>query len=298
VPYARNGAVELYYERLNAGGEGPLLLINGLGGQVGGFGFPPGFTSGLADAGLDVVLFDNRDCGLSTELSEAGPVDFAAVAGGGKVPIPYTVHDLADDAIAVLDELAIERAHFLGVSMGGFIARWAAIDHPERVASLILHVTGAAAPAGQGPQLSEEAAARFIEGMQPKDRETAVESAVTHLAWLWGSGMSPPSEDVLRAEAKRSHDRAYRPLGTQRQLLSTLATPGLLEAQARITCPALVIQGTEDPCFPMGHGQSIAETIPGADLCVVDGLGHATPPEFWEPFTQRILEQVRSVAAA
>ena len=247
MPYARNGAVELYYERLNEGGEGPLVLVNGLGGQVGGYGMPPGFSRVLADAGLDVVLFDNRDAGLSTELADAGPVDLAAVMAGEEVPVPYTVHDLADDAVAVLDEIGIGRAHFLGMSMGGFIARWTAIDHPDRVASLILHVTGSAAPAGTGPQLSDEATARFVVAMQPKERDEAIEGTIALVRWLWGSEMPPPPEDYLREEATRTYDRAYRPFGTQRQLLSTLATPGLLDAHARIACPTLVIQGGADP---------------------------------------------------
>jgi pimeloyl-ACP methyl ester carboxylesterase len=296
---ARNGEVELYCERLGEGGDGPVLLVNGLGDQVGGFGFPDALCETFVGAGLEVIRFDNRDAGLSTELAEAGPVDIATVLAGGEVPIPYTVHDMANDAIAVLDEFGVQRAHLLGMSMGGFISRWAAIDHPDRVASLTLHVTGAAAPAdGDGPELDPNVVGAFVEQVQPREREQAIEESVSFFSWLWGEGGGAPPEEEVRQVVEWAFDRAYRPLGTQRQLLSTFVTPGLMAAQRGISCPTLVTQGAADPVFPREHGEAIAGAIPGAELWVVPGMGHSTPPEIWEELTQRIAAQVRTPAAA
>jgi pimeloyl-ACP methyl ester carboxylesterase len=292
VGIARNGEVELYYERLGEGGAGPVLLINGLGGQVGLSGFLDPLCQMAVDAGLEVIRFDNRDAGLSTEFTAAGAVDMAALGEGRQVPIPYTLHDMVDDALAVLDDAGAGTAHILGMSLGGFIARWLAVDHPARVASLTLLVTGSAAPAGAGPQLAPEAAARFIEFAQPRERDDAIARAVELYSWLWGTAGDPASEEALRSLATAAYERAYRPLGIQRQLLASMASPGLYEAQGRIGCPTLVIQGEADPVFPQPHGEAIAASIPGADYWLVERMGHGVPPEHWPELVQRIAAQV------
>lgn len=289
----RNGDVELFYDRMGEGGAGPVLLVNGLGGQIGLSGFVDPLCELMVEAGLDVIRFDNRDAGLSTEFESAGPVDMGALAAGQKVPIPYTLHEMADDALAVLDEIGVERAHFVGMSLGGFISRWAAVEHPGRVASLTCVVSGSAAPAGSdGPQLSEEAVRRFVAFAVPRERDDAIAEAVELYQWLWGPAADPIPVEVTKALATRAYERAYRPLGIQRQLLASMASPGLDEAQSGITCPTLAIQGQADPVFGPEHGEAIAAAIPGADYWLVERMGHGIPVDRWPELVERLCRQV------
>ena len=295
MPCTRNGDVELFYDRMGEGGAGPVLLVNGLGGQVGLSGFIDPLCRLLVEAGLDVIRFDNRDAGLSAEFEAAGPVDMGALAAGQKVPIPYTLHEMADDALAVLDELGVERAHFVGMSLGGFISRWATVEHPERVASLTCVVSGSAASAGSdGPQLSEEAVRRFVAFAVPRAREDAIAETVELYQWLWGTAADPIPVEITRALATTAYERAYRPLGIQRQLLASMASPGLYEAQSGISCPTVVIQGEADPVFGPEHGEAIAAAIPGAALWLVERMGHGIPAERWPELVERIRKQVET----
>ncbi len=294
MPYARNGEVELFYERLGDGGAGPLLLINGLGAQMALSGFLDPLCQMMVEAGLEVIRFDNRDAGLSTELAAAGPVDMAALGAGEQVPIPYTLHDMVDDALAVLDEAGVGKAHVGGMSLGGFVARWLAVDHPDRVASLTVHVSGSAAPSGAGPQLDPEVGARFLEIAQPRARDDAIARTVEFYGWLWGPAADPVPIEITTALATAAFDRSYRPLGMQRQLLASLASPGLYEAHGRIACTTLVIQGEADPVFPQPHGEAIRDTIPGAGYWLVEKMGHGMPADRWPELVERLAAQVAS----
>src|SRR3954469_13096289 len=137
MPYATNGDVELYYETFGEGTDPALLLVNGLGSQC--INFRVEWCQKFAAEGFFVIRFDNRDVGLSTKFSDVAP-DLGAVvralSTGAEPDVPYRLDDMAGDALAVLDDLGIDRAHVMGLSMGGMIVQQLAIAHPERLLSM------------------------------------------------------------------------------------------------------------------------------------------------------------------
>jgi len=272
VAKAKTNGIELEYDTLGDPGGRPLLLIMGLGAQL--IDWPAEFCAGLAGRGFHVIRFDNRDAGLSTALDELGPPDIAAAYGG---VAPYKLADLAADTAGLLDALAIDKAHIVGVSMGGMIAQQLVIDHPARVLSLcsIMSTTGDRTVG----RSTEEAMAAL--GQPPATtRDQAIANAV-HSSRTIGSPAYPPTDEERRARAEAKYDRAYRPVGTGRQFAAILASPDRTAALHDVNAPALVIHGEADPLVDVSGGRATAAAIPGAELLVLPGMGHDLPAALW-----------------
>lgn len=258
--------------------DAPLLvLVPGLGEQIGSVEFPPEQRSLLADAGFRVCVMDNRDNGLS--VSSDSNVE------------QYSLLDMADDVSAVVRACGADRAHVVGASMGGFIARWAAIRHPDLVASLTVIMSGSGAdPTDDGPQMDQDVVGRLFETLATRrDLENAIDGVVEVWRWLWANDFAF-DEAWVREKVTHAHRRAYRPEGVARNLFAFGMAPGLWEAQTAIRCPTLVVHGDADPCFPLEHARAIASRIPAAKLVVRPGMGHATPSETWADLTADIVE--------
>jgi pimeloyl-ACP methyl ester carboxylesterase len=262
----------LEYETIGRASDPVMLLIMGLGAQL--IDWPEEFGAGLAGRGFFVVLFDNRDSGLSTSLDELGTPDIPGVLAGTASP-PYRLADLAADAVGLLDALGIERAHVVGASMGGMIAQQIAIDQPDRVRSLcsIMSTTGDRSVGQSTPE-----AAAALRTPPATTREEAV-AASTAASRILGSIGFDASEDAQRRRAERKYDRAYRPLGRQRQLAAIYAAPDRTEALHKVTAPSVVIHGALDPLVGLSGGRASADAIPGAELVVLPGVGHGIPAD-------------------
>jgi pimeloyl-ACP methyl ester carboxylesterase len=247
-------------------------------------GWPDEFCAGLADRGLFVVRFDNRDIGLSTHLDDRGAPDIMAILGGDRSNVPYALADLADDTVGLLDVLGIDSAHVVGASMGGMIAQLVAIRHPHRVRSLtsIMSTTG-------DPAVGAPAAAAMGVLLAPPatDRESAIQRAVDAYRVIGSPGFEF-DEQALRERAGLSYDRRYNPAGVARQLAAVLATPDRTADLAAVGVPALVIHGERDSLVNVSGGRATAAAIPGAELLVVDGMGHDLPRAIWPEITDRI----------
>ena len=281
---AHTAGVTLEYEEFGDSAAPLVVLIMGLGEQIGGMEFPADFCTRLAARGFRVVRFDNRDVGLSSDFDDRGTPDisgfFAAQAQGRIIAPAYTAADMADDVAGLLDHLAVDRAHIAGASLGRIIGRWFAARHPHRCASLTAIMTGHARTPG-GPPLSamdKSAAARMLTKTDPLDRDAAIDGYIAAWRSYNGSGFDF-DEDHVRACAERSFDRAYHPVGVGRQV--TAITPGLLKAEQRISAPTIVFHGDEDPLFGLDHPRLIVQNISGAELEIVRGMGHEMPPAVW-----------------
>ncbi len=286
MPRVNTGAVELEYDTFGSPADRPLLLVMGLGAQM--IAWDEGFCEALAAEGQYVIRFDNRDCGLSTKFNAAGTPDLqqlvAALSAGETPAIPYTLDDMADDAVALLDHLSLPTAHICGASMGGMIVQTMALRHPQRVRSLtsIYSSTGDRSL----PQATPEAMAALTSPV-PADLEGFQERSL-YLSRTIGSPGFPFDESQQRTKATRMFERGLCPEGTARQMTAIVAhgdrTPGL----KALTVPTLVIHGSADPLIPLPCGEATAAAIPGAELMVIEGMGHDLPRDAWPQMVEAI----------
>jgi len=255
-----------------------VLLVMGLGMQL--TGWPEELVALLIEQGFRVVRFDNRDAGLSDGFDHAGVpnIPWNAVRHMLRLPVrsPYSVKDMAADAVGVLDALAIPRAHVVGASLGGMISQHVAAHWPDRVLSLSLIMTTSGSRRLPGPTLE----ARRVLLARPADSrpETLIAHAVRVFTTI-GSPAFRPAPDDLRARVVASVTRASRPAGTARQLLAIAADGDRTPLLARIQAPTQVIHGVVDPLVPVANGRDLVRRIPGALGDFIDGMGHDLPQQ-------------------
>jgi pimeloyl-ACP methyl ester carboxylesterase len=283
--------VEIAYEAFGDPADETMLLIMGLGVQM--LGWDEELCRMLAGRGYRVVRFDNRDAGHSTKV-EGGPrPDVMAAIAGDVSSASYRLEDMADDCAALLDELEVEAAHLVGASQGGMIAQTVAIRHLERVLSLtsIMSTTGDREVGQPHPEAIPALLTR-----PPGDRAGFIDFVVG--AWrVIGSPGFEADEDALRARAGASYDRGIFPDGTGRQLLAILASGDRTEGLRRLDVPATVIHGTEDILVDVSGGRATAAAIPGAELVLIDGMGHDLPRQLWPRFVDLIVANAQRAQA-
>jgi pimeloyl-ACP methyl ester carboxylesterase len=279
--------IDLAYERLGDPQAPPVLLLMGLGAQL--VGWPDGFCDELVRCGLHVIRFDNRDAGESTHLTDAPPPSFLAALGGDCSSAAYNLSDMAADSVGLLDVLGIDSAHLVGASMGGFIAQTIAIEHPRRVRSLtsIMSSTGARTVGQPHPE-----AMQLFAGGLPTNREQAVQKALDG-SRLIGSPGFPPDLEALAERARRAFDRAFDPPGIVRQAVAVIASGDRTAGLRSVGVPALVIHGTADRMCDVSGGHATAAAIPGAELVVIEGMGHDLPRQLWTDFSAKIAAVVQ-----
>jgi len=294
---AANG-IEIEYETFGEPGLPPLLLVMGLGAQM--ITWDEGFCEQLAAEGFFVVRYDNRDTGLSTRFEEAGLPDLgtlmAAMATGESAPAgatAYTLEDMADDGIGVLDALGLDRAHIVGASMGGMIVQAMAIRHPGRVLSMcsIMSTTGDRSVGAPTPE-----AIGALMSAPPANRAEAMDRAIEAQKVIGGKGF-PVDEERLRQRAGRAYDRAFYPPGMARQLAAILTASDRTPALGRLAVPTLVIHGEDDPLVTPSGGQATARAVPGAELLTIPGMGHDLPEPAWSRIIGAIAANARKAVA-
>ena len=270
--------VEIEYVTYGPDDGPPLLLVGGLGVQIPSWSEK--LVQELAGRGFRVIAYDNRDCGLSTSFDDWGPADigkaFKQARGKETVDAPYKLEDMADDGAAVLDHLGIRQAHIVGSSNGGAIAQIFAYRHRDKTATLV-SIMATSGRRGL-PRPSEKANEWLGKPKNPAGtREGAMEDALLAAAVLGSPGF-PRNEEAVKAKAAMLYDRAFNAAGASRHLLASIASAdGRVEHLSSITAPTLVIHGKEDPLVPVGAGQDLADTVPGADMLVIAGMAHDYP---------------------
>jgi pimeloyl-ACP methyl ester carboxylesterase len=279
--------IEIEYDTFGDPSGEPLLLVMGLGSQM--ISWVPEFCELFVQKGFYVIRFDNRDVGLSTKFDDAGVPDVMQVVtkarNGEDIDPPYTLEDMADDAVGLLDALNIEKAHVCGASMGSMIAQVIAYRHPSRVLSLVSIMGSTGNP--ELPEPKPEAMQVLVVPM-PSKRERYLKESVKRWRVLWGS--YPYDEDLRKELAEQAYDRSFYPDGQTRQLVAILANGDRREKIKNIKVPTLVIHGKEDPLVPMEGGIDTSKNIPGAELLLIDKMGHSLPPEIWTQVVNAIAE--------
>jgi len=267
-----------------------LLLIMGLGVQL--IHWDDGFVDELVRRGFYVIRFDNRDVGLSTKMESAGVADIAGVLAGETKPA-YSLDDMADDAVAVLDALHIKAAHIVGASMGGFIAQLVAINHPEHTLSLTSIMSG---PGGHDAVPPTPEALEALVRMPAATREEIVANSIDARRIFAGEG-NPFNVEEQRALVERAYERSYYPVGFGRQYAAILASKTRIPGLRQLRVPTLVVHGADDPLIPPENGKRVAAAVPGARYLEFKGAGHNLPPSTWPAVADAIAETARQASA-
>jgi pimeloyl-ACP methyl ester carboxylesterase len=272
---ARANSIDIEYETFGDPTDPAMLLINGLGGQL--IYWDDELCRQLAAAGFRVIRFDNRDVGLSTKLEDAPEPDMVAVIQGDRSSVAYDLEDMAADAAGLLDVLGIERAHIVGVSMGGMIGQVLAIDHPDRVLSLASIMSSPDYPR-VGASTAE--AIELLMKPPPSQREEIIATEVDTTRILGSPGF-PFDEERTRQHAAAKFDRSFYPPGVNRQVGAVMGAADRTERLGEVDVPTVVIHGSADPLITPSGGEATAKAIPGAELIIVEGMGHELPPGAW-----------------
>ena len=270
--------VWLAYEERGSLTDPVILLIMGLGQQM--IGWPDEFVDMLVESHFRVIRYDNRDMGLSTWIEDKAPISPAVFLesrrDGVVLPVPYTLTDMAEDAIGLMDTLGIEAAHVAGASMGGMIAQVLAAKAPNRVLSLIsvMSSSGGVGLPGPSPEIQSRLFVGPPKGATP---EQLLEYAAETLRMIaYPDPERPP--DAFRVLVKRAAERGLNRAGYARQLLAIVEDGSRVERLSTIKSPALVIHGAADPLIPVDCGIDTAAHIAGARLEIIEAMAHDLPP--------------------
>ncbi len=284
------GKVTIEYE---TAGEGePLLLVMGLAGQL--IHWPDEFVAQVAERGFHVIRFDNRDIGLSSKMT--GPPPGLGRTIGSMLfkrfaRSDYLLADMAADAAGLLDHLDVDRAHVVGVSMGGMIAQSLAIDHPAKVASLtsIMSNTGDRRNGRFAISLARKMP-RYIKATPANTPERLLDNAVAIDRLIAGAEFD---ENRAREVFQRAFDRDHDPAGSARQTAAIAASPDRTQALRGVTAPTLVIHGLADPLVLPSGGIATAKAVPGSRLLMFPGMGHDLPRKRWPEIIDAIVANAR-----
>lgn len=272
--------ITIEYDLFGNSSARPLLLVMGLGTQM--IGWDEEFCQRLADNGHYVVRFDNRDIGLSSKMDDA-PVPVMAelmteMLQGNTPEVPYSLNDMADDAIGLLDALNIDSAHICGASMGGMIVQTMALIHRSRIRSMTSIMSTTGNP--ELPAATPEAMAALTKP-PAADRHSQIEQSVSSQKIIGSPGF-PFDEERSRQKVATAYDRSFYPQGTARQMAAVIAAGNRRPGLETLDLPTLVIHGKADPLVPVTGGLDTHDAISGSELLLIEGMGHDMPPGTWD----------------
>ena len=296
MPRAKTNGIEIEYDTMGSPDDPAILLVMGFALQM--TRWPEALKRGLADAGFRVIWFDNRDVGLSTELTQytpPSPMEVISAAMSGQDAsklVPYTVKDMAADAAGLLDAIGIGKADVLGVSMGGMIAQHMALDHAHKVRKLIPVMTSSGDPTLPPSTPEALAALTAVPAARTPEAVSAIAVSTQHAI-----GSHPDlrnSAEIIRQRTIEDFHRSDRPFGAMRQYAAILGTPRWHERLGSVTAPTLVLHGAADPLIRPAAGEDIARRIPGAVFKAYPKWGHDLSDKMSDTLVADIVPFLRS----
>ncbi|MEH6402892.1 MAG: alpha/beta hydrolase [Sneathiella sp.] len=286
--------ITLEAERIGSPSAPAVFLIAGLGFQL--IDWPLSFAEKLVEAGYQVIRFDNRDIGLSQKLEEEGLPDLGAIIqekmAGGTPDVPYDLSHMAADVIGLMDAFSIDKAHIVGMSMGGMIAQILAANHASRCLSLtsIMSTTGDPSL----PQADPEIMAVLVSAPSSQDKKDIVEFGLKVNDTIGSPGFRW-DRSALQAHIEACFDRSYCPTGFMRQMAAVSTAKPRRQMLSKVAVPTLVIHGEDDPLVPASGGRDVADHISGASFKLVSGMGHDLSPSLCDQLAELIVPHLNSV---
>ena len=277
MPVAHLGSIHLAYESSGKTTDPAIVLIRGAGSQL--VHWHPALLQLLESCSLRVIRFDNRDAGQSSNFEHLGatptPELIRQSLSGEPIRAPYTLHDMASDVVGLLDALEIRRAHLLGISLGGMTAQLVAARHPERVSSLISVMSSPRAPDVR--QMAPKLMQLMMSGPEGTDAAALRRHALA-VARAFAGDQFPLDDAAYLQAYDTAVSRGHPATGEARQVAAMLATGDRSGLCREIRVPTLVIHGSADPTLPATEARLTAELIPGAQLHILEGMGHDLTP--------------------
>ena len=287
MPMIKADRCEIAYELSGSGEAGNVILIRGQGTQL--IHWPETFIETFSNRGYKTVRFDNRDTGLSEKFNQFSVEELESlkqsVAEGRAIDPPYTMDDMVLDVVALMDGLGIDKAHIVGISMGGFMAQLLAAKYPERVFSMTSIMSGSG---DIDPALIDTL------WLESRTREQVIQEWVEYIR-CFGSKKYFEGDDYSRRIAAMAYDRCYAPNGANRQLLAIFSMKNTSETVKTIAVPTLVVHGTDDRLIPPAKGQETVDLIHDSKFHLVDGMGHDIPPSLGKPLAEIVITHIDAV---
>lgn len=291
---ANANGIQIEYETFGDPSLPSLLLIIGLGSQL--IHWQDAFCEQIADKGYHVIRYDNRDVGLSTKFDKVSMPEIVdkvmALFSGQEITTPYTIENMANDAIGLLDALNIDKAHICGMSMGGMIAQTFAIHNPSRILSLIsIYSSSGRKEIGPTQEVLEAMMAPA-----PEEREQYIDYQLKFFKLIYGTGL-PFDVEFHRNLTARSYDRSFCPEGSGRQYLAIMVQKDRTQELKKLKVPSLIIHGDEDPLVPIAGGKATADAIPNAEFMIIKGMGHVLPNlnTYWNDIKDAMINHIGKV---
>ena len=289
MPEVTANGIKIAYESYGDPSHPTALLIMGLGGQL--TMWSDELVEDLVAGGYRVVLFDNRDIGLSHHHSgEKTPNIIRQMIArriGIKLKAPFELRDMAQDTIGLMDALKLDQVHLVGISMGGMIGQHVASMAPERIATFTAIMTSTGNPKIPRPS-GTVMKAMLRRGPPPTTREAIIDQSVATFSII-GTPGEDQNTNGMRDRITRSFDRSYNPAGVIRQMSAIIASGDFRKHTRRVKAPTLVMHGSEDPLVSPAAGKDVARNIHGSRLKIIEGMGHDVPPRFLGEITQHML---------
>lgn len=290
--FLQSNGLRMAYEEFGDPADPAILLVAGLYNQL--VRWPLKFCELLVANGFRVIRFDNRDIGLTDKMDGVRAPSFFRLALKHylRIPIsaPYSLDDMADDTVGVLDALNIQQAHIVGMSMGGMISQLVTAKYPHRILSLT-SIMSTSGERGKGVASAKVSAAM----LQPVTKERSALDNAVNIWQLIGSPAYPMSDDDVRTLIKAEHKRSSNPAGYMRQIAAIRTAPGRAKLLRAITAPVLIIHGNQDLLVPVSGGIDTAKHIAHAQLELFEGMGHTLPAELLPRFVELIVANIQKV---
>lgn len=290
--YANNNGVEIFYRDYGPVGAEPIILVQGLGGQL--TFWPENLIDFLIENNFRPIVYDNRDIGLSSKFTGEPNYISDYIKYVLRLPLKseYTIDDMADDGISILDTLNIDKAHLLGMSMGGMIAQIMASNHPDRVKSFTLIASTAATPSPiNGP--TKEVRDLLMDRSQSKNAsyEARYKRTVEIISLIGMEGYdfnTPEFKEFSIKNMERSKDDT----GFSRQLLAILASKNRFEKIRSIQIPTLIVHGEDDPLLKVKNAYKMHSLIPNSELIIIKNMRHLIEPPIFKQFDDKLLKHL------
>ena len=291
--FADNNGVKIFYRDYGPADGDPILLVHGLGAQL--VHWPPHLINFLQANQFRPITYDNRDVGLSSRFLGKPSFILDYIKYFLRLPIKseYTIDDMADDGIKLLESLNISKAHILGASMGGMIAQIICAQYPEKVKSLTLIASTASTPS---PINAPSKPVRDLMMERSKNPKASIQEAIEReIKYVSLIGMEGRVVDTpeFREEITQNLKRAKDGFGYARQLLSILASKDRLKKIQKIKAPTIIIHGRHDPMIKLKNAYRMHKLIPHSKLKIIDDMKHLIEPEILVQFEGMLLDHLQ-----